>query len=136
MLSSCSFLIMYFDYSPKEIIILKTHLRFSVSIFQFFLCLFRTDPEQKTKNKKNKKNPQRTKNCGVDLFSFPPSFLSHIWHYLSTGARACPWSCFSSSGDRFTLIHPHSLAQSLVDTILPSLDTRSTSVFWFCLGAE
>lgn len=63
-----------------------------MSIFHFFLYLFRTNPEQ---------------NCEVDLFCFPLRFLSCVWYCLSTGTRACPWSCFSIPGDGFTLIHPH-----------------------------
>lgn len=72
--------------------IFKNTARFSVSIFHPFLWLFRTNPEQ---------------NCGMDFFCFPPHFFSCAWYCLSTGTRACPWNCFSISGDGFTLIHPH-----------------------------
>ena len=90
---------MYFAHSTEKNNNFKICLRLSVSIFYFFPYLELT--------------LSRTVEWVYFVFllvSFP------VYDTIIHSTRACPWSCFSNSGDGFTWIAPHSSVLSPLRT--------------------
>lgn len=95
---------MDFTCSTKEII-LKIHVKFSVPIFYFFFSYL-----------------ELTLSHTVERIYFSSYFSFLYMTLFIPGAKICPWSCFSNSGDGFTLI-----IHTLWTSLLHSLESRPIS---------